>query len=96
MDEMLDRMLDIPETVRINETLRAKLNIVRRIRGRKICDQVRYSLTKAVDQEFTECGNEAVEQLCRQMQATPATPASAPPMSANVGNRRQTSARKMA
>lgn len=90
-DGKLSERIDIPKCVRLDETLRAKLNVVKILRGRNLAMQVRVSLIKGVDDEFTELGKEAIEMLCRKMSEPLERPG---PVSVNVGSRQKTQAKR--
>lgn len=86
MPGKLTERLDLPKCVRLDETLRAKLNIVRDLRGRNLAMQVREAILRGVDQEFAELGKEAIDRLWREMSAPGAPCRKA---SEDVGDRRQ-------
>jgi hypothetical protein len=93
MEEKLTERTDL-RGVRLRLSTRAKLNVVRRIRRRKLSEQIREAIERGVDQEFAEHGKEAIEMLCREMSAIDSAPPARGPMSVNVGDRRQMSAEK--
>lgn len=69
MPGKLTERLDLPKCVRLDEVLRAKLNVVKSLRGRNLAMQVREAIRRGVDQEFGELGKEAIDRLWREMQA---------------------------
>lgn len=85
MNEKLTEFLDV-RAVRCAPTLKRKLEVLRFLSGLKMADQIRVSLTRAVNDEMQERGKLAFDLLCGETLEIQQPKKTA---LENVGNRRR-------
>ena len=88
MNEKLDEFLEL-RAVRCSPTLKRKLEVLRFLSGLKMPDQIRVSLTRAVDDEMRERGKPAFDLLCGETLEIQQPGPKKAELLGNVGNRRR-------